>query len=75
LSEFGRLINILNYYNDLYSQFQQLDTNNDKRISYSEFKKGHELVGLHVSSDDELKAEFNKIDTNNGEFILFDEVK
>ena len=73
--EFERLIDLLHYYNELYKIFKQLDKNSDKRISFAEFKKGHELVGLHGLSNAELKEEFNEIDTNQGEFILFDEVK
>ncbi|CAH1767487.1 2905_t:CDS:2, partial [Entrophospora sp. SA101] len=73
LSEFGNLLDLLYYYDDLYKQFQKLDKNKDKRISYAEFKKGHELVGINANSDEELKAEFDKIDTNHGGYILFEE--
>ena len=58
----------------MYKKFQQLDKNNDKRISFLEFKKGHEIIGLKASTSEELKKEFNKIDTNRGGYILFDEV-
>lgn len=54
--------------------FGQLDTNGDKRISFNEFKKGHELIGESDLDDGHLKQEFNKIDTNHGGYILFDEV-
>ena len=54
--------------------FGQLDVNKDKRISFAEFKKGHELIGHSHVSEKQLKEEFHRIDTNNGGYILFDEV-
>ena len=75
IDEFERLIDLLYYYNDLYKKFQQLDKNNDKRISFSEFKKGHEIIGLKANTSEKLREEFNKIDTNHGGYILFDEVR
>ena len=74
-NEFERLIDLLYYFNDLYKKFQQLVKNNDKRISFLEFKKGHEIIGLEASTLEELKKEFNKIDTNREGYILFDEVR
>ncbi|CAG8597894.1 8291_t:CDS:2 [Dentiscutata erythropus] len=73
LEEFGRLIDLLHYYNELYEIFQKLDVDHDKRITFEEFKKGHKLIKLQGLSDEELKEEFTKIDTNNGGLILFDE--
>ena len=75
INEFERLIDLRYYYNDMYKKFQQLDKNNDKRISFLEFKKGHEIIGLEASTSEELKKEFNKIDINHGGYILFDEVR
>ncbi|RHZ75533.1 hypothetical protein Glove_213g44 [Diversispora epigaea] len=72
-NEFGRLLDLLFYYDELYKMFQKLDKNNDKRVSYVEFKKGHELMGINVKSDADLKKAFNEIDTNHGGYILFDE--
>lgn len=72
--EFRRLLDLLYYYNELSSLFGQLDTNKDKRISFSEFKKGHQLMGQSHLDDDALKEEFRRIDTNRGGYILFDEV-
>ena len=74
MNEFECLIDLLYYYSDLYKRFQQLVKNNDKHISFLEFKKGHEIVGLEANTE-ELKKEFNKIDTSNGGYILFDEVR
>ncbi|CAF1169894.1 unnamed protein product [Adineta steineri] len=74
LKEFRHLINLLYFYNKLSTLFGQLDTNHDKRISFSEFVKGHELIGDEDTDEDELRHEFNRIDTNHGGYILFDEV-
>ncbi|GBB93054.1 hypothetical protein RclHR1_02100003 [Rhizophagus clarus] len=71
--EFGRLIDLLHYYNNLYQIFKELDIDNDRRIDFNEFKKGHELMGIDVSSTKELKKKFDEIDTNHGGHILFDE--
>ncbi|CAG8731635.1 16632_t:CDS:1, partial [Gigaspora rosea] len=46
LNEFDRLIELLYYYDEVYHIFQQLDKNKDESISFEEFKKGHELVGI-----------------------------
>nr|CAG8560107.1 1052_t:CDS:2 [Entrophospora candida] len=72
-NEFGRLLDLLYYYNDVYKKFKKLDKNNDKRINYQEFKEGHKMIGIKVASEKDLKAEFDKIDANGGGYILFDE--
>lgn len=74
LREFGKIVELLKHYNDLYAVFDQLDTNDDRRIGFNEFKKGFELSGDNSSDEQFLRREFNKIDTNGGGFILFDEV-
>ncbi|CAG8437308.1 6174_t:CDS:2 [Funneliformis mosseae] len=71
--EFGRLVDLLYYYNDLFKVFKKLDTDSDRRISFEEFKKGHKLIGIDASSEKQIKKEFDEIDTNKGGFILFDE--
>ncbi|CAF1270279.1 unnamed protein product [Adineta ricciae] len=73
MKEFCRLIDLLYYYNEMSDLFGQLDTNKDKRISFAEFKKGHELIGESDVGDANLKRDFNRIDTNHGGYILFDE--
>ncbi len=75
LKEFGKIVELLNHYNKLSQIFEELDTNDDHRISFSEFKKGFELTGEDSSDEKFLRKEFNKIDTNKGGFILFDEVR
>ena len=75
LTEFTRLVQLLHYYNQLSELFLQLDQNRDKRISLTEYKKGHQLLGLTHVGEEQMKEEFQAIDTNNGGFILFDEVR
>lgn len=72
--EFHHLLELLYHYNELSQLFGQLDTNRDKRISFVEFKKGHELIGHSHVNENQLKEDFNRIDTNRGGYILFDEV-
>ncbi|CAF1013027.1 unnamed protein product [Didymodactylos carnosus] len=74
LNEFGKIIDLLLYYDDISKVFQQLDRNKDKRISFEEFKKGHEILDIEYDDNVQLKQEFNSIDTNHGGYILFDEV-
>ena len=74
LREFGKIVELLKHYNDLYAVFDQLDTNDDRRISFTEFKKGFDLSGDDNSDEQFLRREFSKMDTNGGGFILFDEV-
>ncbi|CAG8472287.1 13142_t:CDS:2 [Ambispora leptoticha] len=71
--EFGRLIDLLFYYDEIYKLFSKLDRNHDRRVSFEEFQKGHELIGIHTRSKAELKGEFDAIDTNHGGYILFEE--
>lgn len=69
------MLELLYHYNELSDLFGQLDTNKDKRISFNEFKKGHELIGQSHLDGAQLKKEFDRIDTNHGGYILFDEVR
>ncbi|CAF4183602.1 unnamed protein product [Adineta steineri] len=74
LREFRHLIELLCLYNEFSIVFGQLDKNHDKKISFSEFVKGHELIDHEDMDEDELRDEFDRIDTNHGGCILFDEV-
>ncbi|GBC05435.1 hypothetical protein RclHR1_06220008 [Rhizophagus clarus] len=72
LNEFGRLIDLLHYYDELSRIFKKLDTDNDERIDFKEFKKGCELIGINVKSNTILKTKFDEICANNEEYINFD---
>ncbi|CAF1360405.1 unnamed protein product [Didymodactylos carnosus] len=74
LAEFGKIVDLLHYYNEISQVFQQLDKNKDKRISFNEFKKGYDLLNQDSDDEEALREEFNSIDTNHGGYILFDEV-
>ncbi|CAG8635439.1 1095_t:CDS:2, partial [Racocetra fulgida] len=73
IEEFGRLLDSLNLYYELYEIFQKVDKDKDGRIHFDDFKKGRKFMKLNDLSDNELKTEFEKIDENKGGFILFDE--
>lgn len=75
-SEFRVLLVYLRCYFELFQLFDAYDTNKDRRISMSEFKRlakvNHILAnwGMQITDPD---TEFKKIDKNGGGFILFDE--
>ncbi len=75
LKEFGKIVQLLQKYDQISRVFEELDTNDDHRVSFNEFKRGHELLGDDSSGEDNLKEEFNAIDGNHGGYILFDEVR
>jgi len=70
-AELGDLLKNLFYFNRLYHIFDKIDTDDDRRIDLSEFKKGFSLIKL----EGKHKAEdvFKTIDANGGGIILFDE--
>lgn len=74
MKEFTKIVQLLQQYNEISKVFEELDTNDDHRISYKEFKRGYELLGDDTSDEDHLREEFDAIDTNDGGQILFDEV-
>ncbi|RGB32969.1 hypothetical protein C1646_762286 [Rhizophagus diaphanus] len=69
-NEFGRLIDLLHYYNELSCIFKRLDIDNNGRINFEEFKKGHDLIGIRNTM---LMEKFDEICVNNKKHILFDE--
>lgn len=75
MKEFEKIVELLTYYNEISQLFEQLDKNNDDRITFSEFKKGFSLLNEDDTDEDYLREEFSKIDTNGGGHILFDEVR
>ncbi|PKY22489.1 EF-hand [Rhizophagus irregularis] len=72
-NEFGRLIDLLHYYNELSCIFKRLDIDDNGRIDFEEFKKGHDLIGISVKSNTMLKEKFDEICGNNKKHIPFDE--
>ncbi|CAB4402193.1 unnamed protein product [Rhizophagus irregularis] len=70
-NEFGCLIDLLHYYNELSCIFKRLDIDNNGRIDFEEFKKGHDLIGISVKSNTMLKEKFDEI-CGNKNHIPFD---
>ncbi|CAF3436363.1 unnamed protein product, partial [Rotaria sp. Silwood2] len=73
LREFEKIVQLLEQYDQISKVFEELDTNDDHRIGFNEFKKGFQLLGEDDSDEDSLKQEFDAIDSNDGDYILFDE--
>ena len=71
-SELGPLVRNLFYFNKLFSVFDDIDTGDDRRVDFAEFKAGLSKIGQSLS-DEEAKNEFAKIDKNGGGQVLFDE--
>ncbi|EGD75057.1 hypothetical protein PTSG_06715 [Salpingoeca rosetta] len=70
--EFASLLRNIFYFNKLFVAFDGIDTDNDRRIDLSEFKRGLSHFGLSLS-DDEAQKEFDAMDSNDGGVVLFDE--
>ena len=70
--EFGRLLEYLVYFNNLWHRFEEIDLSGDQRLSLEEFAAGCVAVGEKMT-DAEIDAEFARIDTNGGGYVLFDE--
>lgn len=70
--EFADMLRFLAYYDLMYQHFDGIDTDNDRRVSFAEFKKGHELAGIRIP-EQQLHMAFCAIDLNAGGVVLFDE--
>ena len=75
LREFEKILVFLQYYDSLSKIFEEIDTDDDHRVSFEEFKLGFDKLGEDYESEAQLKKEFKAIDTNGGGYILFDEVR
>ena len=70
--EFPQLLLNLFYFNKLFQCFEQVDTDDDRRMDEAEFLKGLGMLGLNLP-EDEAKAAFDDMDSNDGGIVLFDE--
>eukprot|EP00049_Salpingoeca_infusionum_P005323 m.90880 g.90880 ORF g.90880 m.90880 type:complete len:585 (+) comp12932_c0_seq1:94-1848(+) len=70
--ELRPLLRNLFYFNKLWTVFDNIDTDDDRRIDLEEFKQGVAQVGLAMSSD-EAQSAFDGLDSNDGGIVLFDE--
>tara|TARA_Y100000389_G_scaffold204574_1_gene258077 strand:+ start:6195 stop:6803 length:609 start_codon:yes stop_codon:yes gene_type:complete len=73
LSEFKNLWNYINIYNDLWSHFADMDVDEDRRISRTEFKNLSYIIFNEEMDDGASNYYFNLIDKNGGGMILFEE--
>jgi len=71
--EFKYLLRFLRQYFDYYQMFDQIDKNDDRRITINEFRMAQDKMEAYGIKIKDVDAEFNKIDTNGGGMILFDE--
>ena len=71
-SEFYKLLKYLVYFNNLWSKFEEIDSDHDRRIDIDEFAKGCEIIGLTLSTE-EAAAQFKRCDADGGGQILFGE--
>jgi len=70
--EFGTLLRLLVYFNEVWDVFDSLDRDDDHRLGPSEFEAGCRAVGLRLTAAEAL-AEFRRADKNGGGFVLFEE--
>merc|ERR1719181_1254484 len=70
--EFPQLLVNLFYFNKLFQVFEQVDTDDDRRMDEKEFIAGLGMLGMNLP-DDEAKAAFDDMDSNDGGIVLFDE--
>jgi len=68
--EFHDLLLNMFWFNKLYSIYEDIDTDHDRRISQAEFKQGFKKLGMNLSEDEASKV-FNEIDTDHGGMVLF----
>merc|ERR1712166_1011401 len=71
-NEFPQLLLNLFYFNKLFQCFEQVDTDDDRRMDEKEFLEGLSRLSLDLS-EDEAKASFDEMDSNDGGIVLFDE--
>ena len=70
--EFPALLRNLFYFNKLFVVFDDIDTDDDRRLTLDEFKVGCSKVGLKLSAKEAADA-FAAMDSNAGGKALFDE--
>lgn len=71
--EFRLLFVYLGKYFELWELFDEVDTDDDRRVDHAEFLKAVPIInswGAHITDAD---ATFKEIDRNGGGIILFDE--
>ena len=70
--EFALLLRSLVYYHELWENFEEIDADDDRRITLEEFERGAPIIGLELSHAEALEL-FEEMDADNGGLILFSE--
>jgi len=70
-NEFIKLLRNIFYFNRVYMVFDDIDTDDDRRIDLSEFERGFDV--LRLGEEHTAENVFKAIDRNGGGFILFNE--
>merc|ERR1711998_435334 len=70
--EFPQLLANLFYFNKLFQCFEQVDTDDDRRIDEKEFIAGLDKLGFDLKGES-AKDAFDEMDSNDGGIVLFDE--
>jgi hypothetical protein len=66
--EFPQLLSNLFYFNKLFQAFTGLDTDNDRRLDFTEFKQGLDTLGMTID-EKEAQEEFDQMDSNDGGIV------
>jgi len=70
--EFKQLLANLFYFNKLFWVFEHADGDNDRRLTFQEFKRCLAICGVSAS-EAEARKDFSTVDKNGGGIVLFDE--
>jgi Ca2+-binding EF-hand superfamily protein len=70
--EVGALLENLVFYNRLFKVFDDLDTGDDRRVDFDEFKVAMKRLGTDMD-EEAAREEFETADKNGGGIMLFDE--
>lgn len=71
-TEFKVLLRNMFYFNKLYTLYEVVDTDHDRRMDLTEFRSGVSFLSLKLTPA-EAFDEFNFMDANGGGQVLFDE--
>jgi Ca2+-binding EF-hand superfamily protein len=59
-------------YNKLFAVFDDIDSGDDRRVDFDEFKVAMKRLGMHMN-EEKAQIEFDSADKNGGGIMLFDE--
>ena len=70
--EFRQLLRYLVYFNQLWDDFEQIDLQDERKITVASFMQGCSAVGLQISAE-EAQAQFEEMDTEQAGAVPFDD--